>query len=47
MAWGKDGAFSQYIGFWKDGKQHGYGQMTWENGKIDEGVYENGRLTDK
>ena len=47
ISFNKNGEFSMYIGYWKDGKQHGYGQATYTSGRVEEGVFENGKLSAK
>jgi len=33
MSFHNNGDFTSYIGFWKDGMQHGYGKVTFPNGE--------------
>ena len=35
---------SQYIGYWQNGKKHGFGRMEKWDGHIQEGTYVNGKL---
>jgi len=34
---------NQYIGEWKDGRKDGQGTLTWSDGKIQKGIWENGK----
>ena len=35
------------MGFWKDGKKHGYGQTLFEDGTVQEGLFEHGEFKKK
>ena len=40
-----DGSGEQYVGEWKNGKMNGKGVTTYANGKRDEGIWEDDKLT--
>jgi hypothetical protein len=44
--WLADNEFkgAKYVGEWKDGKWHGQGTYTFADGRVKEGIYENGKF---
>ena len=36
-----------HIGFWKDGKEHGYGKLITHKGEVKEGLFEHGEFVEK
>ena len=37
-------AGEKYVGEWKDGTQHGQGTYTYADGRVNEGIWENGKF---